>query len=396
MITKFQNHILSAIAVLSITNCGVTTATYSNRALVPKSPESKDGSAATAATPSPTPTPGSPVVIAATSVLPATGSSAGGTLITITGKGFASGASIVVGGTVCLNIKWASETSLSCETGAHAPGTVDLTVSNSPTSSATVSGGFTYQDEALTYAQYLIQLGSAKTTAANTPAQFNICGDTQRTIGCSNAWRSIAQDPKTTGFKNLFFGDSITDNWDTSSFADCSVAGVGTTPWNRYFAKDSLNFGLACDSTANTLYEIAQGELPFKVPMSVIVIAIGTNNLGNMNWSVEDTAAAIALIAGQALLKMPEAHILISAILPRGDDATLLPKITAVNRIVATYADNKRVFFKNYGNLFSSDGTLGGPTDLSLFNVDKLHPNTAGYKKWAPVLRADIEAITPN
>lgn len=63
-----------------------------------------------------------------TSLTPATGSSAGGTAVTITGVGFGGATGVTIGGVACTSVVVVSDTSITCATGAHAAGTVDVIV----------------------------------------------------------------------------------------------------------------------------------------------------------------------------------------------------------------------------------------------------------------------------
>ena len=79
-----------------------------------------------------------------TSVSPSSGLNTGGTPVTITGSGFVSGATVSVGGVTCTSPVFVSATSLTCTTGAHAAGVVDIVVTNPDSGSGTGSGLFTY------------------------------------------------------------------------------------------------------------------------------------------------------------------------------------------------------------------------------------------------------------
>ncbi len=80
-----------------------------------------------------------------TGVSPALGPSVGGTTITISGSGFASGASVTVGGVAATSVTFQSTSSITAVTPAGTPGAALVTVTNADTQSATLSGGFTFQ-----------------------------------------------------------------------------------------------------------------------------------------------------------------------------------------------------------------------------------------------------------
>jgi acid phosphatase len=79
-----------------------------------------------------------------TTVSPTSGPTAGGTQITITGTGFAAGATVTVGGTAATGVIVNNATTISANTPAHAAGTVDVVVTNTGGQSGTKTNAFTY------------------------------------------------------------------------------------------------------------------------------------------------------------------------------------------------------------------------------------------------------------
>jgi hypothetical protein len=84
-----------------------------------------------------------------TSVSPSSGTTAGGTAVTITGTGFVSGAAVTFGSVVASNVTVVSSTSITATTPAHATGAVNVVVTDS-NGSGTLANGFTYSNPALT------------------------------------------------------------------------------------------------------------------------------------------------------------------------------------------------------------------------------------------------------
>lgn len=78
------------------------------------------------------------------SVSPTSGSTVGGTSITITGTGFLANATVSVGGTLASSVSVANSTTITALTPAHTAGTVDVVVTNTDGQSGTKAGGFTY------------------------------------------------------------------------------------------------------------------------------------------------------------------------------------------------------------------------------------------------------------
>lgn len=91
-----------------------------------------------------------PAALAVTGVSPATGSTAGGTSVTVTGAGFIPGLTVTIGGASCSSVSVASSTSLSCVTPPGTLGPAKVEVTNVGEPGATLSAGFTYGSSAVT------------------------------------------------------------------------------------------------------------------------------------------------------------------------------------------------------------------------------------------------------
>jgi hypothetical protein len=108
---------------------------------------------------------GAPTVSA---ISPTGGALAGGTAVTITGTGFVSGATVTLGGTSATGVAFVSATSLSATTPAHAPGVVNVVVTNPDAQIATGASLFTYS--------------AAPTVSATAPTGGPLAGGTAVTI----------------------------------------------------------------------------------------------------------------------------------------------------------------------------------------------------------------------
>jgi IPT/TIG domain-containing protein/carboxypeptidase family protein/PKD domain-containing protein len=80
-----------------------------------------------------------------TSVSPGLGTTAGGSPITINGSGFVNGAAVNVGGAAATNVVVVSAIKITAKTPPHASGTVNVSVTNTDTSTAAMTSGFRYQ-----------------------------------------------------------------------------------------------------------------------------------------------------------------------------------------------------------------------------------------------------------
>jgi hypothetical protein len=77
-------------------------------------------------------------------ISPNTGTTNGGTAVTVTGTGFRSGATLTIGGTAATGVTVVSSTSITARTPAHAAGAADVGVRNTDNQMGTLSGGYTY------------------------------------------------------------------------------------------------------------------------------------------------------------------------------------------------------------------------------------------------------------
>jgi hypothetical protein len=77
------------------------------------------------------------------SISPSSGSTSGGTSVTITGTGFVSGAAVNIGGTAS-GVHVVSSTSITATTPAHSAGSVNVVVTNSDSQTGTLSNGYSY------------------------------------------------------------------------------------------------------------------------------------------------------------------------------------------------------------------------------------------------------------
>ena len=79
-----------------------------------------------------------------TTVSPSSGPVDGGTSITISGSGFASGATLTLGGASASSVSVINDTTIIALTSASTAGTVDVVVTNTDATTATKTDGFTY------------------------------------------------------------------------------------------------------------------------------------------------------------------------------------------------------------------------------------------------------------
>ncbi|HKO55082.1 MAG TPA: phospholipase D-like domain-containing protein [Thermoanaerobaculia bacterium] len=79
-----------------------------------------------------------------TAISPGSGSTSGGTAVTITGSSFQAGATVTIGGAAATGVNVASGSAITATTPAHAAGAADVVVRNPDNQTGTLPGGFTY------------------------------------------------------------------------------------------------------------------------------------------------------------------------------------------------------------------------------------------------------------
>jgi hypothetical protein len=116
--------------------------------------------------------PTQPTTLAVSSIVPATGTTLGGTAITITGSNFSPGAIVTVGGAAATGVMVSGSAMLTAVTAQHVAGTADVVVTAGG-QTGRLTGGFTYVSPSVTTnTPPLIGVMSARGTRPNEPAQF--------------------------------------------------------------------------------------------------------------------------------------------------------------------------------------------------------------------------------
>jgi len=91
-----------------------------------------------------TPSGGAASAIKVLSINPNAGLAAGGTSVTVTGNGFANGATLTIGGVAATNTNYVSATSITGVTGAHTVGSADVEVANPTGEKSALPNAFRY------------------------------------------------------------------------------------------------------------------------------------------------------------------------------------------------------------------------------------------------------------
>jgi len=178
----------------------------------------------------------------------------------------------------------------------------------------------------------------------------------------------------------IFLGDSITQGWE----------GAGKDVWDRYYShRSALNLGIGGDRTQHVLWRMENGNLEGLKPKAAVVM-IGTNNSNGEDNSVEQIAEGVSAIVLKLRSELPDTKILLVAIFPRSENPTpQRGKILMVNQIIRRLADERNVFWIDFGHQFlDAQGRI--PRSLM---PDYLHLTPAAYGLWAEAIEDRLSSI---
>ncbi len=187
----------------------------------------------------------------------------------------------------------------------------------------------------------------------------------------------------------VFAGDSLTQRWEAE----------GKTVWDEAFAAwKPANLGISGDRTQHLLWRLSIGQELAGLDPKVIVLLIGTNNLGSN--SPAEIAAGVRAIVAECRRQKPKAQILLLGLFPRSgrpvaEGAEFAPalglnsKFAETNTRLQTLEDETVVTFLDIGEKFlDQKGNL--PAALM---PDFLHLSPEGYRVWAANLRQPVEQL---
>jgi lysophospholipase L1-like esterase len=187
-----------------------------------------------------------------------------------------------------------------------------------------------------------------------------------------NAWaKRVQQDQGAL----VFLGDSITQGWND----DFRGAFPGTKTANR---------GISGDTTRGVLIRLKEDVLDLNP--SGVVLLIGTNDLEE-KAEPETIAANLKLILAELKKHNAKMPIILCQVFPSSASKTRpADKIKKVNQLyaAAVKGDPQVTWMETYV-LFAD---AQGDAKKEEF-PDLLHPNAAGYKKWAAAIRPVLETI---
>jgi lysophospholipase L1-like esterase/type 1 glutamine amidotransferase len=173
----------------------------------------------------------------------------------------------------------------------------------------------------------------------------------------------------------VFLGDSITEGW----------AGAGKKVWQERWGSKALNLGIGGDQTQHVLWRLRNGVLEGlkkkSPPPKVVVLMIGTNNLGSGQEPVE-TAAGVRRIVMDLRESLPNTKVLLLGVFPReAKPGDLRKKVEETNVLLAGMNEPGVRYLDLRSAYVGSDGTI--PAEVM---PDQLHLSEKGYQLWAAAM----------
>lgn len=179
-------------------------------------------------------------------ISPSSGSTSGGTTVTVSGTSFASGATVTIGGVAATGVTALSATSLRAVTGARAAGVADVVVAVG-SQSATLARGYTYAVSAPNPPPVITAL-VAQSTRTNAPSNFADPGE-------EIVVTATVQDAETPVSRLVFdwTADGGTFTGTGASVRWRAPAGVTTPAQNRLTVKVTEPLDGAPQSVSSTV-----------------------------------------------------------------------------------------------------------------------------------------------
>lgn len=186
---------------------------------------------------------------------------------------------------------------------------------------------------------------------------------------------------KAGGVRLAFLGDSITHSWESG----------GKAVWDKYYAhRKAANFGFSGDRTEHVLWRLDNGELIGLQP-KVIVIMIGTNNIGHASSDPQMTADGVHAIVSKLQHEIAGVKILLLGVFPRSLNAEdkMRKDVAEATWLFSPLGERQNVEFLDVGKYFLRPSGEIRTTMMP----DRLHPNAAGYEIWARAIEPTLARL---
>jgi len=204
-----------------------------------------------------------------------------------------------------------------------------------------------------------------------------------KTGGWAKRHEAFVEEAKKGGFDVLFTGDSITDGWRNNPQKKIFDATFGPLR--------AANFGISGDRTQHVLWRLQNGEFEGLTLPKVVVLMIGTNNIGQKDSPVPaaSAVAGIQAIVKEIRKKSDHTKILLLGVFPRAEkpDHAFRGMVKEINGAAAKLDDGgKSVKFIDIGEKFlQADGSISKEV-----MPDFLHLSEKGYQIWADAIQEPL------
>lgn len=176
----------------------------------------------------------------------------------------------------------------------------------------------------------------------------------------------------------VFLGDSITEGW----------LGNGLSVWKaRYEQYNAFNLGIGGDEVQHVLWRVQDGALSGLAP-KVLVLMIGTNNIGNVGHKAGEVAMGVGELLHDLHKRLPKTKILLLGVFPRDEQpgTRLRKEISLLNSKLKQYPGHT---YLDIGAAFLNDDKSISPSMMP----DYLHLSTEAYAVWADSIEDTLKAL---
>ncbi len=182
--------------------------------------------------------------------------------------------------------------------------------------------------------------------------------------------------PAEDEYRVVFFGDSITNNWDLEFY---------------FPQKPYINRGINGQTTPQMLIRFRPDVIALKP--CVVVILAGTNDIADNTGLMTAQMIQDNLVSIAELARANKIRVVFSSVLPIHDDADRRSvnrppeKIKELNEWIKSYCEaNNHVYLNYFDEMIDETEML--KKELA---DDGLHPNSAGYEVMTPLAKKAIE-----
>ena len=225
------------------------------------------------------------------SVAPGTGPTTGGTAVTISGTGFAPGATVSMGASAANGVSIVNSTTITATTSSHVAGAVGVTVINADAQSGTLASGFTYTTTAPAVNAVAPSAGPTTGGTAMTIAGTNFAGGATVSVGGSAATTVTVVNSTTI----------------TATTAAHAAGAVDVTVTNTDTQSGTLPGGFTYLGPAPTVNSVTPASGPTTGGTAVTIT--GTNFAAGATVSVGgDAATAVTVVNSTTIAATTPSH----------------------------------------------------------------------------------------